>query len=380
MGYEGLEFQGAKVIGLIANNQAVDQIDGDDHGEPVTVVLDKTPFYGEMGGQMGDSGELVADGLRFEVTNSIIEGGFTLHHGHLRQGVLVLGTTVTGRVDPVRRQGIRRAHTATHILHYALQKVLGPHAQQQGSKVDNDLLRFDFPNPKGASREELEQIEDLVNERVMEAAAVDCQKMTLADARKAGATMLFGEKYPDTVRVVSVGLFSKELCGGTHLDNSGKIGLFKILSEESVSAGTRRITALTGKAALEYVRQAENALMQTATALRVPPADVADRVATLVKQVRELRKQSTGTGVSIDALLADAQDVAGTKVIVAEVPTASADGLRALIDQLRKKVSPVAILLASPQEEGKVMLVAGLSRELVEKKLDAVKWVKAAAA
>jgi len=384
LGYETAEVADAKLIGLIVNHQLCDQVEDGEPQEPIVVVLDKTPFYGEMGGQVGDTGELVAPGVRFEVVDTQVDGELTLHRGHLREGVLTLGITLTARVDPARRQGIRRAHSATHLLHYALQKHLGKHAQQQGSKVDRDLLRFDFSNPSAVTAEQLEAIEEEVNLKVLEAVPVASKNMPLADARSTGAMMLFGEKYPDVVRVVSVGDFSKELCGGTHLDNSGQVGLFKIVGEESVAAGTRRITALTGPAALKHVRQNEATLARTAAVLKVPFDEVPQRVEALAKEVRQLKKQAAAGakagGPSADALLAEAADVHGTKVVVAEVPEANPQGMRELIDQIRRKAPLSAVLLAGRQEEGKVLLVAGLSKELVKKGLDAVKWVKSAAA
>ena len=383
LGYTTLEVKDAKIIGIIVDGHLCEKVEELNHEHPVTVVLDKTPFYGEMGGQVGDTGELRDDAFRFEVTDCQIQRGFTLHRGHLRQGKLLLGQQLTARVNAARRQGIRRAHSATHILHYALQKVLGKHAQQQGSKVDDDLLRFDFPNPTAPTREEIDRVETEVNRRILDSAPVVAQEMPLAEARKLGAMMLFGEKYPDNVRVISMGSFSKELCGRTHLENTGSIGLLKIVAEESIAAGTRRVTALTGLAALDYVRQTEHALVQAAAVLKIPPKEVPERVAALAKEVRQLKKQG-GTprpeGASVDQLLAEAIDVGGTKVVVAEVHAAQAPALRGLIDQLRKVASPVAVLLASPQEEGKVMLVAGLSRDLVGRGLDAVTWVKSAAA
>jgi len=384
LGYETTEVADAKLIGLIVNNQLCDQVEDGEHEQPIVVVLDKTPFYGEMGGQVGDKGELVAPGIRFEVVETHVDGELTLHRGHLRQGHLTLGATLAAKVDAARRQGIRRAHSATHLLHYALQKHLGKHAQQQGSKVDQDLLRFDFANPSAVAPEQLEAIEEEVNLKVMESAPVGWKNMPLADARSTGAMMLFGEKYPDVVRVVSVGDFSKELCGGTHLDNTGQVGLFKVLSEESVAAGTRRITALTGPAALKHVRRNESALARVAAALKVPLEEVPQRVETLAKEVRQLKKQvaagAKSEGASADALLAGAVDLGGTKVVVAEVSETNPQAMRELIDQIRHKTSASAVLLAGRQDEGKVLLVAGVSRELVKKGLDAVKWVKSAAA
>jgi len=383
VGYETLQVADAKVLGIIASDQLCDKVDEVDHEHPIVVVLDKTPFYGEMGGQVGDAGELVGERFNFEVIDSQVDGGFTLHRGHLRRGEIALGAAVWARVDPLRRQGIRRAHSATHLLHYALRKHLGQHAQQQGSKVDQDLLRFDFTNPAPVGRDELVQIENEVNDKITDGQPIRSANMPLTEARKLGAMMLFGEKYPDVVRVVSMGHISKELCGGTHLDNTGQVGLLKIVGQESVAAGTRRITALTGPAALAHVRRNEAALAAAAAELKVPPEELPHRVAALLKEVRQLKKQlAAGTKsqrMTVEALLAGAAEVAGTKVVIAEVPDVGPQVLRQLIDHLRRKAAPVAVMLASRQEEGKVMLVAGLSRDLVEKGLDAVGWVRTAA-
>jgi alanyl-tRNA synthetase len=381
LGYETTEAQG-KVVGLIAHDKLCDQIDEVNHKAPIVVVLDRTPFYGESGGQVGDTGEIVGDGFRFEVIDTQKESNFMLHRGHLRSGVIRQGATVTARVDVERRQGIRRAHSATHILHHALQKHLGKHAQQQGSKVDRDWLRFDFANPHSVSREELAKIEDEVNAHIVEAATVSWTTLPIADARKAGAMMLFGEKYPDLVRMVSMGEFSKELCGGTHLDNTGQVGLFHIVGEESVAAGTRRITALTGPEAFARMRHSEAALADAAAVLRVPPSDVPDRVAALVKEVRDLKKQLASGGkvggASADDLLASAVEVGGAKLLVAEVPDAGADALRQLIDTLRRKAGSAAVLLASRSED-KVVLVAGITKDLEKKGMNAGAWVREAA-
>jgi alanyl-tRNA synthetase len=381
LGYESTTAE-AKVVGIIARGELVEQIDEVGHGEPVSVVLDRTPFYGESGGQVGDTGEIAGRDFRFDVVDTQKEGNFTLHLGHLRTGRLEQGAAVTARVDALRRQGIRRAHSATHLLHYALQKHLGKHAQQQGSKVDRDWLRFDFSNPAAVTPEQLARIEAEVNELVASAAKITWRSLPLAQARETGAMMLFGEKYPDVVRMVSIGDFSRELCGGTHLDNSGQVGLFKITGEESVAAGTRRVTALTGAAALEHVRQQEAALAETAALLRVPASEVPARVASLVKEVRELKKQHASApragGVTAETLLAGASEQAGVKIVVAEAPGADAGAMRQLIDQLRKAASPVAVLLGSASD-GKVTLVAGVSRDLNERGISAPAWIKGAA-
>jgi alanyl-tRNA synthetase len=381
LGYQQVEAK-AKVVGLIAHDQLCDQIEEVNSKDPIVVVLDCTPFYGESGGQVGDTGEIVGDGFRFEVIDTQKESNFILHRGHLRSGRIRQGVQVTARVDAERRQGIRRAHSATHILHYALQKHLGKHAQQQGSKVDRDWLRFDFANPHSVSRDELAKIEDEVNAQVIASEPVSWTTLPIADARKAGAMMLFGEKYPDMVRMVTMGEFSKELCGGTHLDNTGQVGLFRIVGEESVAAGTRRLTAVTGPEALVRLRKSEAALADAAAVLRVPPTDVAERVAALVKEVRELKKQLASGGkvggASADELLASAVEVGGAKLIVAEVPEAEADGLRQLIDQLRRKAGSAAICLISHKDD-KVVMVAGITKDLEGRGMNAGNWVREAA-
>jgi len=384
LGYAALQVEGAKVIGIIASDQLCDKVGDVDHQQAIRVALDKTPFYGEMGGQVGDTGGLIADAFRFTVVDTQVDRGLTFHVGHLREGEIKLGDTVSARVDAPRRQGIRRAHSATHLLHYALRHTLGQHAEQQGSKVDQDVLRFDFTNPSALCPEDLARVEAEVNAKIVEDAPIGSQNLPLGEARKAGATMLFGEKYPDVVRMVSMGEFSKELCGGTHLERTGQVGLLKIVGEESVAAGTRRITALTGPAALEHVRRGESVLARTAAALKAPVEEVPDRVEALLKEVRQLKKQlaagAKAQGPSAEKLLAEATQLVGAQVVVAEVPGAAPPGLRQLIDQIRRKAAPVAVLLAARQEDQeKVILIAGASRDLVERGFDAVAWVRQAA-
>jgi len=380
LGYEADEVEGAKVLAIIAGEKLCDKADQADPDHPIVVVLDKTPFYGEMGGQVGDTGELTGAGFRFEVSDARVDGTFTLHRGHLRRGEISLGDRVTARVDAERRQGIRRAHSATHLLHYALRKHLGQHAEQQGSKVDRDWLRFDFTHHSALSPEDLAAIEDETNARILEGAAVRWENMPLADARQAGAIMLFGEKYPDVVRMVSMGTFSRELCGGTHLENTAQVGLLKIVGEESVAAGTRRITALTGLAALEHIRRRETALGEAAAALRCRPEELPERIGNLANEIRQLKKQlaagGAASGVTVDQLLDKGVKLGEVNVIAAEAPGATPDAMRGLIDQLRRKAAPVAVMLGARGEEGKVTLIAGLSRELVERGLDAVQWIR----
>jgi alanyl-tRNA synthetase len=383
LGYETTQADG-EVVGIVAENHLVDTLQEVGHESPVVVVLNRTPFYGEAGGQVGDTGVIENSECQFKVQDTQRHGGFILHRGHLRRGRLKVGAIVNAKVDATRRAGIRRAHSATHLLHHALQKTLGSHATQRGSKVDDDLLRFDFTQPRPIPREQLVEIENDVNAHIAEGAVITSEVMDLEAARKSGATALFGEKYPDRVRVVSMGDFSRELCGGTHLANTGQVGLCKIVGEESVAAGTRRITALTGGKALEKVRHDEQLLVEIAQLVKAPRIDdLPQRVSAMVDEVRTLKqnlhKLSERAAVGlVDELLEKAVDVAGVKIIVHEAADWDADTMRSHIDQLRRKVSPLAVLFGSTSD-GKVLLVAGLSKELIERGLSAGDWVKVAA-
>jgi len=341
-------------------------------------VLDRTSFYGESGGQVGDTGTLEWAGGRFVVNDTQREGGFMLHTGHLQAGTLDLGQAVQARVDPDRRAALRRAHSATHLLHAALQHYLGSHAVQQGSKVDADLLRFDFSHGSSIDHDTLRQIESMVNSNTLAAVPVGARLLPLEEARHAGAMMLFGEKYPDVVRMVTMDGVSRELCGGTHVSSTGQIGMVRIIGEESVSAGTRRITAVTGLRAVERFRQAEGLLAEAAGVLKVPVAELPARLAAIAKELKELKKSKGSTGpaaLSVDELLAGATDVGGTRVVVADARGGDAAAMRQCIDLLRRKASPIAVLLGS-SEADKVTLVAGISRELEERGLSAGNWIK----
>jgi alanyl-tRNA synthetase len=380
VGYDQIEAAG-KVVGIIAQDSLCDSLTEVGHAAAVTVVLDRTPFYGESGGQVGDTGWLEWPGGRFEVTDTQREGGFMLHVGHLREGRLDLGHTATARVDAVRRAALRRAHSATHLLHAALQHFLGSHAVQQGSKVDADLLRFDFSHTSSIDDATLAAIEEMVNDHVLAAVPVAARLLPLADARPEGAMMLFGEKYPDIVRMVTMDGVSRELCGGTHVTSTGQIGLVRVVAEESVSAGTRRITAVTGRRALERLRQAEQTLAESAGSLKVPVAEVPQRIAAMVKELKELKKAkpAQAAGVGPEALLAAAVEMAGTRIVVADMQGGDAGGMRQAIDLLRRKASPIAVLLGSVEGD-KVTLVAGISKELEARGLSAGTWIRDVAA
>ena len=378
LGYQTTEATG-KIVGLIAQNELCDRIDEIGHDQPVIVVLDRSPFYGESGGQLGDNGQLLAEGMQFEVVDTVRDGGFILHLGHLKQGELHLGETVTARVDSGRRAGPCSRPAAHSAL--CLAKHLGTHAPAR-LEGRSGLAPFRFYSSQSFSAEEVGQIESEVNTLISAADPISWQNMPLAEARKSGAMMLFGEKYPDVVRMVSMGDFSKELCGGTHLDNTSQVGLFKIVGEESVAAGTRRITALTGPASIEKIRQNEQLLAESAALLKVPMANLPGRIEALTKELRTLKKQVAAvskTGdLSADKLLEQAVEIAGVKVIVAEVPGGNPATMREQIDQLRRKAAPVAVLLGS-RAGGKVALVAGISRDVEARGFSAVEWIRAAA-
>ncbi len=382
VGYQQLETP-ATVVGIIVGEALRETWTVEDQRfvDVVTVVLDRSPFYGERGGQVGDTGWIEAEGIRFQVLDTQVEDDFILHRGRLLEGKLSLGALVTAKVDAERREGIRRAHTATHLLHTALRRLLGPHALQEGSKVECDWLRFDFGHSGALTSEDLRAIEEEVNNRIRACEVVTAQEMPLFEARQLGALMLFGEKYGDVVRVVRVGDYSVELCGGTHLENTGQIGIFRIVDESSISAGTRRLVAITGKRALEEFRRTTALLTRVAHLLRVGPEEVPMRVETLLKELRQLKKLAESGGgspaVTAEMLLNRAQTVGEVKVVVAELPEANVPLMRQLIDQLRRKGAPCAALLAAREvESGKVSLVAGLSRDLVERGLDARQWVR----
>jgi alanyl-tRNA synthetase len=372
----------ALIVGLVADGKQVKDVSGE--GALVDVVLNRTPFYGESGGQVGDTGVITGAGCEFNVLDTQKHAGLIVHRGEIVSGSLKVGQSVRAEVEDDRRAGIRRAHSATHLLHHALHRVLGEHAMQRGSKVDDDWLRFDFSHGAAVKADEITRIEDIVNERVAEGSPVNVQFMDIKSAKAAGATALFGEKYPDRVRVVSMGDYSKELCGGTHLDNTGQVGLCIIAGEENVAAGVRRITALTGKRALEHVRENDLLLKEVSAALKSPqPSELPKRVKQLQDELRQLRQelaQLTKANVSgsVDSILNEAVTVAEAKVVCRRVDGVDRDGLREFADQLRQKGGSVALLLAA-EIDGKVALLAAVSKDLVQRGVKAGDCVREAA-
>jgi alanyl-tRNA synthetase len=390
--HKGSEFVGyatirddAHVIGILEQNRLADSADAADGPHPLVLVLDRTPFYGESGGQVGDTGFIRGDGFSFQVTDTRKENDFMLHVGEVKEGRVTVSAKANAEVDRKRRDAIRRAHTATHLLHHALRNILGKHAQQAGSKVEPDRLRFDFANPEAVGRERLRAIEEEVNAKILESADVSWSHMPIEAARSQGAMALFGEKYPDIVRVVQMGDFSRELCGGTHLDSVSQVGLFKIIGEESVASGIRRITALVGQAAVDHVRQEEDVLTGLATALKIPVAQVGDRVAGMIEEIKTLKKQAkerksdVAPRTSAEDLLHQAVEIGAATVIVRALEGVSIDDMRQLIDVLRrKKETGLAVLLAAA-DDGKVQLVAGVTKDLIDKGIHAGNWLKAVA-
>src|SRR6202045_4503096 len=365
LGYDRLDDKGA-VTSLIFDGALVDALRPGQEGQ---VVLDHTPFYAESGGQIGDAGVLIGATARFTVRDTKKIGGSFAHVGVLDAGELRVGDVVEAQVNSERRISIALNHSATHLLHAALRQVLGTHVEQKGSLVAADRLRFDFSHTQALSPQELQRVEDLVNSAIRENAPVETRVMALDEAVAAGAMSLFGEKYESDVRVLSIGDFSMELCGGTHVERAGDIGMFKILSESGVAAGVRRVEAVTGKSAYEWVVHTDQVLRDIAAMLRGSREDVDEKVRELVERSRRLEKEvkqlksKVASGQGGD-LTSQAKDVDGIKVLAAQIDGADAKSLRDAVDQLKTKLGSSVIVLATVQE-GKVVLVAGVSADLL---------------
>jgi alanyl-tRNA synthetase len=363
-GYEGLEASG-RVVALLKAGAQLQALSAGEQGE---VVLDRTPFYAEAGGQVGDTGELTAAGVRFVVTDTQKRGAAHAHLGTLDEGMIRVGDTVDARVDGARRQATALNHSATHLLHAALRQVLGTHVQQKGSLVAPDRLRFDFAHFQALTPPELQNIERLVNAQIRANVPAETRTMDYDAAVAAGAMALFGEKYDKEVRVLRLGDFSTELCGGTHVRRAGDIGLFKIVSESGVAAGVRRIEALTGEGALDYVEHGEGLLKELAGLVRGSREDVTDKVREQVERTRQLEreirtlKDRLASGAGVD-LAAGAVEVKGVKVVATKVADADAGALRNAVDQLKERLKSAVVVLASVQSPTKVVLVAGVTAD-----------------
>ena len=366
-GYETLEFEG-RVLALYKDGSPVDLLREGDTG---TVVLDQTPFYAESGGQVGDRGALQSSQGIFAVEDTQkIQAAVFGHQGVLKTGELKVGDTVDAKVDLLARKRTMRNHSATHLLHKALREVLGEHVQQKGSQVDPDKTRFDFVHGQPMSDEEIRRVEKIVNAEILE--NVECQHrvMPIGEAQKLGATMLFGEKYGDVVRVIDIGS-SRELCGGTHVRRTGDIGIFSIVAEGGVAAGVRRVEAITGDVALSYMQGMETALGGVAGTLKVQPGDVQTRVYSILDQVRQLERElallkNKQVATQGDDLANAAIDMGGAKLLAATLDNADVSALRMTMDKLRDKLKSAIVVLATVSG-GKVTLIAGVTPDLTAK-------------
>ncbi len=365
-GYESEQGAG-RVVNAFRGTEPVQVLRAGDEGQ---VVLDSTPFYAESGGQVGDRGVLVAGDARFVVTDTQKLGKAHVHVGRVESGELRVGYEVTAQVDHELRQATRLNHTATHLLHAALRKVLGPHVAQKGSLVSPERLRFDFAHYSAVTPDELREIERLVNSEVRANAPAETRLMQYDAAVAAGAIALFGEKYDDEVRVLRVGDFSTELCGGTHASRAGDIGLFRIVSEGGIAAGVRRIEAVTGEGALQYVVQTDHILRDIAGALKATRDDVEEKVRLIIERSRRLDKEigtlkdKLASGQGRD-LAADAATIGGAKLVATRVDGADAAALRNTVDQLKSKLGSAVVVLGSVDAAGKVLLIAGVTPDLV---------------
>ncbi|MDE2451687.1 MAG: alanine--tRNA ligase [Gammaproteobacteria bacterium] len=363
-GYDGLESEG-RVVALLKNGSPVDELRNGEEGE---VVLDRTPFYAEAGGQVGDTGTLTSAGFRFLVQDTLKRGAAHSHIGRVSEGKTRVGDVLRAQVDGERRRAVALNHTATHLLHAALRKTLGTHVQQKGSLVAPDRLRFDFSHLQPVTPAELTDIERLVNAQIRLNAPAETQVMGYESAVAAGAMALFGEKYDKDVRVLRIGDFSMELCGGTHVQRAGDIGLFKILSESGVASGVRRIEAITGAAAIEYVEQNDSLLRELAQLVRGSREDVKDKVQDVLERNRQMEKEvrtlkdrlASGQGAD---LASGAVDVQGVKIVATKVEGADAGALRSAVDRLKDRLKSAVVVLASVEGPEKVVLVAGVTAD-----------------
>ncbi len=363
-GYDSLSGT-SLVVALLKDGAAVEQLQAGEGGE---VFLEATPFYAESGGQVGDAGELAGAGIRFVVSDTVKRGKAFAHVGRLVEGRIRIGERLSAQVDAARRAATVLNHSATHLLHAALRQVLGTHVQQKGSLVAPDRLRFDFSHFQAVTPQELTSIERLVNAQVRGNEPAQTAVMEYDQAVASGAMALFGEKYDKDVRVLRIGDFSVELCGGTHVSRAGDIGLFKITAESGVASGVRRIEAITGERAIDHMEQHESLLREVAGQLRGSPTeipeklrDVLERVRLMEREVRALKdKLASGSGVD---LAAGAVTVQGVKVVAAQVEGADSGALRNAVDQLKSKLGSAVIVLASVDPQGKVLLVAGVTAD-----------------
>jgi alanyl-tRNA synthetase len=366
-GYDHLVDQGS-VLALFHNGQAADKLA---NGEEGLLVLDRTPFYAESGGQVGDHGTLVVGDAKLTVLDTQKQGEAFLHRVSVLAGTVAVGDSVEAQVDETRRRDTACNHSATHLLHAALRQVLGEHVTQKGSLVNAERLRFDFSHFDAVTPEQLAEIENLVNEQIRANLAVETRLMSQEEAMASGAMALFGEKYGDTVRVLSMGDFSVELCGGTHVERTGDIGLFKIVSEGGVAAGVRRIEAVSGAGALAWVNEGERSLTQVASLVKGSREDFVAKVEQLVDKYRALEKDIERLKARLASsqggdLASQAVDIDGIKVLAAKLEGADPKSLRDTVDQLKNKLGSAAVVLATVSDD-KVSLAAGVTADQTDR-------------
>lgn len=373
LGYENLTNQGS-VQGLFIEGDKVDAISA---GSEAMVVLDKTAFYGESGGQAGDSGFLKADGVVFQVKNTVKESGNHVHQGILVEGTIRVGDQLSAEVDSEKRASTTLHHSATHILHAALRNALGEHVTQKGSLVTYDKLRFDFSHLEGMTAEEIADIENRVNAEIRDNSEITTRLMNIDDAKNSGAMALFGEKYDDEVRVLSMGTgegadqFSIELCGGTHANRTGDLGVFKIISEASAAAGVRRIEAVAGQAALDFIASQEATLNTIARSVKGSSENVGEKVELVIAKNRQLEKELEALKAKLASsagsdLASQATEGNGFKVLAARIDGTDVPTMKTTLDQLKDKLGSAIIMLAA-ETEGKVTLLAGVTKDLIAK-------------
>lgn len=366
-GYDHIRHE-ATIIAILVDGENVPALQA---GQQGIIVLDNTPFYAESGGQVGDLGEINSAGAHFVVTDTRKQGKAFTHIGECKRGSFEVGQKVLAHVDEQNRQATALNHSATHLLHAALRQILGEHVNQKGSLVDSQRLRFDFSHFEPVSAEQLRDIERLVNQQIRINHAVETRLMPIEKARESGAMALFGEKYDDEVRVLSMGEFSIELCGGTHVGRTGDIGIFKIISEVGIASGVRRLEAVTGDKALNYIEDSENRLRKISDLVKAKADNVEDKTAQLVQRTRQLEKELEVLKTKLASsagqdLAAEAKEIQGVKVLAARLDGVDAKALRDAVDQLKNKLGSAAIVL-STVEDDKITLIAGVSKDQTAK-------------
>ncbi|MEL6288186.1 MAG: alanine--tRNA ligase [Pseudomonadota bacterium] len=394
LGYETEQAE-AEIVALVRDGKHVKSLK---QGDAAAIIVNQTPFYGESGGQVGDAGEIRADGFAFAVNDTQKKlGDLFVHFGTVTNGKVSTGTAVELEVNHARRTATRANHSATHLVHEALREVLGTHVTQKGSLVSGERLRFDFAHPKPMSAEEILRVEDMANAIILQNDAVTTRLMSIDDARETGAMALFGEKYGDEVRVVAMGTaregaktgapYSVELCGGTHVHRTGDIGLVKLVGESAVASGVRRLEALTGDAARAYLNAQDEALRTTAARLKVKPEDVAARVdallgerKTLERQLAEAKKQAAlgGGGAAANGGVDDVREIAGTKLLARALDGVSPKDLRGLVDESKKRLGSGVVAIVGVSDEGKAGIAVGVTQDLTER-MSAVDLVRVGA-